>query len=69
MSEFEKVLELKHCPFCDGVAWATQEDNCGHDYDEWFVWCPRCDLLFGFGNHFQTKEEAIKAWNKRANIF
>lgn len=52
--------ELLPCPFC-------QSENiycadAGFKTDVWFVQCEECGATFP---HFDSKEEAIKAWNTR----
>ena len=68
--------KLKKCPFCGGEAEVIQmpatiavpEDTKKRGH--FTVWCSFCDLLFGydedFGGYFTTKEDAIEAWNRRA---
>lgn len=54
------MTKLKSCPFCGG-----EEIDC-HNYcrggDVWFVQCANCYATFP---HFDSKEEAIEAWNTR----
>ena len=66
--------KLKPCPFCGSEAVSVQEIDPSY-YDPLrnhpcTVVCDECDLLFGFdadyGGRFDTKAEAIKAWNRRA---
>ena len=53
--------KLKPCPFCGNEA----------EFDEWKIFCIRC--LNGDcdikpqTDWFNTKEEAIEAWNRRVN--
>ena len=66
--------ELKPCPFCGGEACVCKisprlyRPSRNHEYT---VVCYGCDLLFGFdedyGGEFDTEEQAIDAWNRRAN--
>lgn len=49
--------ELKPCPFCGGEA-ALFEQNCDRP---WHVLC-YCGGRVGW---FETKQEAIEAWNRR----
>ena len=61
----EKMAELKPCPFCGGEAFAvnfTYAITEGH-WKMWSVDCPKCRCQSG---DFVTKEEAIEAWNRRA---
>lgn len=53
--------KLKPCPFCGGIAIVDMDEDW---YWEWKVFCPKCGCDIGY---FKTKEEAIKAWNKRAD--
>lgn len=52
------MSELKPCPFCGGEAWLVM-GSCGY-----MVECGACHI---FGAIRGTKEEAIEAWNRRAN--
>lgn len=67
-------IELKPCPFCgEGVLIA--EDN----HDKVLIECKNCNLLFGvevengtelvegWRATFDSVEEAIRAWNRRAD--
>ena len=56
--------ELKPCPFCGGEA-KLMLDKCSGVY---FIGCSN-DKCLGFGAigwSYETAEEAIKAWNTRA---
>ncbi len=65
MSEKKKLLD---CPICKGKVETFYNDN--EDYESSFHWsvdCDNCGLEFsGRDCNFQTKEEAVKAWNTRA---
>ena len=52
--------ELKPCPFCGGTN--IYCEDAGHKTDVWFVQCDDCGATFP---HFDSKAEAIKAWNTR----
>lgn len=64
--------KLKPCPFCGGEAEIVNYEprlhrpSRNHPYS---VYCPGCDLLFGwdedYGGEFDTKKEATEAWNTR----
>ena len=71
MSEEGKVGEMKPCPFCGGDAeydsdrWNGMrpvQTNCGHA-----IYCSKCPLPDVGGTPiFETKEEAVEYWNRRA---
>ena len=64
--------ELKHCPFCGGRVEVVDDYNYGYA-----VRCRHCNLAFGvhgrFGEPYEwiglydSKEEAIEAWNTRVS--
>lgn len=61
--------KLKPCPFCG--AKETDEDKplsvfAGFRGSEWTVECERCGANLGWGSYIQ-QEDAIEAWNRRAN--
>jgi len=66
-------IKLKPCPFCGGTVSIQLIDprlyrpSMNHPFA---VVCYACDLLFGYdedyGGRFDTENEAIKAWNRRA---
>ena len=58
-------MKIEKCPFCGGEAVPTQEDCLGYYNDTWMVFCSACDLYIGFAKQY-TKEQAIVAWNRRA---
>ena len=49
--------KLKPCPFCGGEA-----EMFPYYFNEWHIGCGKCSCDMGV---FDTKEEAIEAWNKR----
>jgi Lar family restriction alleviation protein len=63
--------KLKPCPFCGGEAWIIRtNDNNSSPY----VQCkfgvfrvPKCPLGHLVTWDYATEEEAIAAWNRRAN--
>jgi Lar family restriction alleviation protein len=53
---------LKPCPFCNSEAWLGHIEF--NDYDTWYnPQCSECGVMWK--ENFETKEEAIKVWNKR----
>ena len=58
------MRELKPCPFCGSSngLYVLQED----EYGEWSVFCDMCKTSFHNENRCDTREEAISAWNRRA---
>jgi len=54
--------ELKPCPFCGGEAIAEMNENWYWEYE---VYCTKCGATFQ--TSFDTEEEAVKAWNRRAD--
>lgn len=64
------MSELKPCPFCGGKAHLDREEifcDCGAKMSfPLYVWgAAACD---GFPTYEQSKEMAIKAWNRRVDI-
>ncbi len=59
------MTEPKPCPFCGGKAKLYPLERYGRTV--WKVMCgARVDCCFLL-NDFNTREEAITAWNRRAN--
>ena len=64
---------LKPCPFCGGKAgiWAPTPRISRYREYIFCIVCQNCDLMFGYdedyGGIFETDQEAIEAWNRRAN--
>lgn len=54
------MTELKPCPFCGGEA-SVLELN-GFSMSRYFVSCDTCSAS---GDHRETEEAAIEAWNRR----
>ncbi len=57
------MAELKPCPFCGGEADCSKNVLHNNQY-EWAVECIECGA---FTDCFATEEEAIEAWNRRAD--
>lgn len=60
--------ELKPCPFCKQIWLYASENDCGSDYKAlgYRVEC-RCGFAWKAITWHKTKQEAIEAWNRRAN--
>lgn len=64
------MSELKPCPFCGGEAvihtcCELENDNLAFVYkDKFVIHCFECHITT---LPFETKEEAIEAWNRRAD--
>lgn len=59
------MSEIKPCPFCGGAAMNLSHsscDCCGKKYTG-IVGCTHCNAEV---SHYDTDEQAIEAWNKRA---
>jgi Lar family restriction alleviation protein len=54
--------KLKSCPFCHGTAEIMKHER--EDFALYWVICGKC--LTG-SNYYNTEEEVIAAWNRRAN--
>ena len=59
--ERNRMSELKPCPFCGGEA-RIEKDESGHNS---VVICFGCFINDEYNMWYQTKQEAIKAWNHR----
>lgn len=57
--EAEEEVTPKPCPFCGGKASAIEVLNC-------YAIAVRCDNCHATSGNYDTKEEAITAWNRRA---
>lgn len=69
-----EMKQLKPCPFCGGKV-----DLCNDDYGKILIVCEPCKMFFGieieegtelingWKAKIDTPEEAIEAWNRRAN--
>ena len=63
-------ISLKPCPQCGGEVCVYRTIPRVRDYSRthnFSVWCPKCDLVFGYnedwGGIFETEETAAAAWN------
>ena len=58
----EEDNKLKPCPFCG----ATPEiGSLGGDQQNWCIWCPECKGACVETDINTSKEDIIKAWNRR----
>ena len=58
------MQELKPCPCCGSAIglYVLQDEK----YGEWRVFCDMCKTSFHNENHCDTRDDAISAWNRRA---
>ena len=58
------MQELKPCPCCGSSngLYVLQEDK----YGEWSVFCDMCKTSLHNENYCETRDEAVSAWNRRA---
>ena len=57
-------IKLKPCPFCGGKGVEILEDENKYLYYRYMAQCQKCGANAKLG---RTKEEARKAWNRRAD--
>lgn len=57
-------IELNPCPFCGGKGVEILEDENKYLYFRYRAQCQKCGAT---AKLCHTKEEALKAWNRRAN--
>ena len=60
--------ELLPCPFCGNTNIMVHEEEGKYGFTEWVVYCDShyCACQPTAHDSYQTKEEAIEAWNTRA---
>ena len=58
------LIELKPCPFCGGKAWSFQNDPLHKNDEAFYVYGVLCDC--GASILKNRMEDAIEAWNRRA---
>ena len=58
-------MELKPCPFCGSVGKVEHKKALG----TWIIQCSnnQCPASYMIGWDYDTQNEAIEAWNRRAN--
>ena len=58
------MSELKRCPFCGSVGEIERKTV----LNLWIVQCsnPSCPASYMIGFDYDTEEEAVEAWNRRA---
>lgn len=58
--------DLKPCPFCGSKPYVG---SLGGNKENWAIWCTLCgwddEIAVEMGIDGDTKEEIIKAWNRR----
>ena len=57
-------MKLKHCPFCGGKAFLSDNSSCS------YVCCEDCGATgqsFKVSKKYSSDEKAIEAWNKRTD--
>ena len=61
-------MKLKNCPFCDSKPTITEHMPKIHGKPQWQIGCEEDFCLISPGRYgFGSKEQAIKAWNTRAD--
>lgn len=55
------MVELKPCPFCGGNAVVDMDESW---YWEYKAYCALCGVSM---EYFETKKEAVEAWNRRVD--
>ena len=62
----ERMSELKPCPFCGGEAELVEHEVVGYQTD-FYVECVTSECIMCMGGLcYPTENEAIEAWNRRA---
>ena len=58
------MQELKPCPCCGSSngLYVLQDEK----YGEWSVFCDMCKTSLHNENHCETRDDAVSAWNRRA---
>ena len=66
MRKVIRMDELKPCPFCGSNAVINQKRN----LYTWIAECSNtnCPASYMLGMDYDTKEEAVEAWNRRAGV-
>lgn len=62
----KKLVELKPCPFCGGVAELYEHKTFINPLalSGFYIKCQGCKVTTAY---YKTAKEAIKKWNRRAN--
>ena len=60
------MTDMKPCPFCGSEATIEHKNV----LETWIVECSNtnCPASYMIGNDYDTEEEAIEAWNRRATL-
>lgn len=57
---------LLNCPFCGGEGKLKVADGILDDFTMFYCYCPNGKCIAGGTDWFRSREEAIEAWNTRA---
>ena len=59
------MAELKPCPFCGCTAIINHKEA----IEAWIVECSNnsCPASYMIGNYYDTENEAVEVWNRRAD--
>lgn len=63
----QAVQELKPCPFCAGDAYLSEIDGGGMDTGDYLIFRGSCNDMDCHSKNYKPREEAITAWNTRAD--
>ena len=58
--------KLRNCPFCGGEGKLKVADGILDDFTMFYCYCPNGKCIAGGTDWFRSREEAIEAWNTRA---
>ncbi|WP_196596041.1 Lar family restriction alleviation protein [Pectinatus frisingensis] len=59
--------KLKPCPFCGGTPNIHDDDNKHPEFGKEIFWQIYCMDCFGTNGWFDSVDDAITAWNRRAD--
>lgn len=58
--------KLRNCPFCGSEGKLRVADGILDDFTMFYCYCPNGKCIAGGTDWFRSREEAIEAWNTRA---